>query len=228
MAKRAATRKQLLKEPDQFITFSGKLIALGRSNLKTILICTGILVALLLAGVTMRQISNRNENRASERIEKAMAKYSAALQDTDAKAAYDRVKTDFADIFSEYGSKDTVKIGRIMYGDICYNAGDADTAIVMYTRALDDFNQSPALKNIILNGLGHANVLKKEYPQSIRHFEMISSDNENTLKSSALFNLALLYETTGNKEKSTRYFEQLLNDFPGSMYGELIKEKISG
>jgi hypothetical protein len=35
MAKGSATRKQLLKEPDQFITFSGKLIAFGRSNLKT-------------------------------------------------------------------------------------------------------------------------------------------------------------------------------------------------
>jgi hypothetical protein len=41
MAKGAATRKQLLKEPDQFITFSGKLIAFGRTHLKTILIWCG-------------------------------------------------------------------------------------------------------------------------------------------------------------------------------------------
>ena len=74
MAKGAATRKQLLKEPDQFITFSGKLIAFGQSNLKTILISTGILLALLLAVVTVQQISHRNENRASERVEKAVAK----------------------------------------------------------------------------------------------------------------------------------------------------------
>jgi tetratricopeptide (TPR) repeat protein len=206
MAKGAATRKQLLKEPDQFITFSGKLIAFGRSNLKTILIGAGILLALLLAVVTVRQISHRNENRASERIEKAMAKYSAAIQDTNPKTAYDQIKTDFEDILDVYGSTNATKIARIIYGDISYKAGDADTAIAMYTKALDDFNQAPALKNIVLSGLGHAFVLKEEYPQSIRYFEMISADEEKTMKSDALFNLAWLYTATGEKEKGTAMY----------------------
>jgi tetratricopeptide (TPR) repeat protein len=228
MAKGAATRKQLLKEPDQFITFSGKLIAFGRSNLKTILISTGILLALLIVVVTVRQISHRNENRASERVEKAVAKYSAALQDTNPKTAYDRIKTDFEEIFDVYGSKNAVKIARIVYGDISYKAGDADTAIAMYTKALDDFNQSPALKNIVLSGLGYAFVLKKELPQSIRYFEMISADKENTMKSGALFNLAWLYEETGEKEKAASLYKQLLTDFPESMYSDLVREKVSG
>ncbi|MBC2711859.1 MAG: tetratricopeptide repeat protein [Desulfosarcina sp.] len=228
MAKGAKTRKQILKDPDQFITFSGKLIAFGRSNLKTILISAGVIVALLLAVATVRQVSDRNENRASELVEKAMAKYSAALQDTNPKTAYDRVKTDFAEIFGEYGSKNAVNIARIIYGDISYSAGDADTAIAMYTRSLDDFSQSPALKNIVLSGLGHAFVLKKDYPQSIRYFEMISADKENTMKSGALFNLAWIYEATGEKEKSTALYKQLLADFPDTMYGDLVREKFSG
>ena len=228
MAKGAATRKQLLKEPDQFITFSGKLIAFGRSNFKMILIAAGILVALLLTVATVRQVSNRNENRASELVENAVAKYSAALQDTNPKTAYDRVNTDFTHIFDKYGSKNAVKIARIIYGDISYHAADADTAIAMYAQALDDFNQSPALKNIVLSGLGHAYVLKKEFPQSIRYFEMISADKEKAMKSGALFNLAWLYEATGEKEKSTALYKQLLADFPDTMYGDLVREKVSG
>jgi tetratricopeptide (TPR) repeat protein len=226
MAKGAATRKQLLKEPDQFITFSGKLIAYGRTHLKMILIGAGSILVLLLVVATVRQISSRNENIASERVEKAVTKYSAALQDTDPNTAYDRVKTDFNDIFDNYGSKNAVKIARIIYGDISFNAGDADTAISMYTKALDDFSQSPALKNIVLSGLGHAYILKNEYPQSIRYFETISTDRESTMKSGSLFNLAWLYEATGQKEKSTALYEQLLADFPDTMYGELVREKI--
>jgi tetratricopeptide (TPR) repeat protein len=228
MAKGVATRKQLLKEPDKFITFSGKLIAFGRSNLKTILISSGILVALLLAMVTVRQISNRNENRASERVEKTVATYSAALQDTNPKSAYDRIKTDIADIFDQYGSTEAAKIARIIFGNFSYDAGDADTAIAMYKQALDDFIGLPAIKNIVLNGLGYAFVLKKEYPQSIQYFEMILADKENTLKGSAIFNLAWLYEETGDKEKSVAMYNQLLTDFPESMYGELVKEKVGG
>ena len=228
MTKGAVTRKQLLKEPDQFITFSGKLIAFGRSNLKTILIGAGSIFILLMVIVTVRQISHRNENRASELVEKAVAKYSAALQDTNPETAYDRVKSDFSDIFDEYGSKNAVKIARIIYGDISYHAGDADTAIALYTRALEDFNQSPALKNIVLSGLGYAYVLKKDYPQSIRYFEIISADKEHTMKSGALFNLAWLYETTGEKEKSAALYKQLLSDFPDTMYGDLVREKVNG
>lgn len=228
MAKGAATRKQLLKEPDQFITFSGKLIAFGRSNAKTILISTGIILALLLALVTVRQVSHRNESRASALVEKAVTKYSAALQDTTPQTAYDRVKTDFAAIFDKYDSKNAAKVARIIYADISYNAGDADTAIAMYTHALDDFNQSPAMKNIVLSGLGYAFILKAEYPRSIHYFEMISADKDNTMKSGALFNLAWLYEAAGEKEKGASMYKQLLTDFPESMYADLVREKVSG
>jgi tetratricopeptide (TPR) repeat protein len=227
MAKREATRKQLLKEPDQFITFSGKLIAFGQSHLKTILICAGGLLALLLVAVTVNQVMDRNENRASELVEKAVAKYSAALQDTNPKTAYDRVKTDFSDLFDKYGSKKAVKLARIIYGDISYNAEDAETAITMYTQALEGAGQSQALKPIVLSGLGYAYALKNEYPQSIRYFETIMEASDATMKSSALFNLAWLYEANGEKEKSTARYKQLLADFPDTMYGDLVREKIN-
>jgi len=228
MAKGATSRKQLLKEPDKFITFSGKLIAFGRSNLKTILISSGIVVVLLLVIVTARQISHRNENKASEQVRRAVATYSAALQETDPKTAYDRVKIDFKDIFDQYGSTEAAKIARVIYGNISYDAEDADNAIAMYTQALDDFNLSPALKNILLSGLGYAFVMKKEYPKSIQYFEMITTDEENTLKSNALFNLGWLYEKTGEKEKSTAMYNQLIADFPESMYGDVVREKVGG
>lgn len=227
MAKGAATRKQLLKEPDQFITFSGKLIAFGRSHLKAILLGTAVILALLIAVTVVRQISDRNENQASEQIEKMMARYSAAVQDTDPETAYDRVKTDFAGILEAHDATNAAKIARIVYADISYHGGDAETAIAMYEQALDDFNQSAALKNIILSGLGHAYVLKEEYPESIRYFEMISASEEKTMKSGALFNLAWLYETTGQKDKSTAMYKQLLADFPDTMYADLVKERIS-
>jgi tetratricopeptide (TPR) repeat protein len=228
MAKGAVTRKQLLNEPDTFITFSGKLIAYGKSHLKIILSCLAVVLLSLIIVATVSQVSLRNENKASERVEKAVAKYTSVLQDKDSKAAYEQVKKDFNDIFDAYGSKNAVKIARIVYGDMSYSAGDADTAITMYSQALDDFSQSPELKNIILSGLGHAYLLKKEYPPSIRYFEMISESKEKTLKNDALFKLALLYEATGEKERSVAQYQRILADFPDTLYGDLIREKING
>jgi tetratricopeptide (TPR) repeat protein len=225
MAKKTVTRKQLLKEPDQFITFSGKLIAFGREHAKAITIGAGSILAVILIVVLAGQISDRNENKASARVEKVLADYTAALQDTNAETAYDRVKPEFEAIFDSYGSKNAAKLARIVYGDISFNAGDADTAIAVYQRALDDFSQKKALKILVLNGLGHAHAHKGQYPESIRYFEMILEESQHTMKSEALFQLAWLYEATGEKEKSNARYEQLRDDFPDSMYAELVKEK---
>ncbi|BBO77033.1 hypothetical protein DSCW_44500 [Desulfosarcina widdelii] len=227
MAKVTVTRKQLLKEPDQFITFSGKLIAFGRSHLKTILIGAGVFLALIVAAAVVGQISNRNESKASRMVEQALAKYSAALRDTDAKTAYDRAKDDFAEIFNRYGSKSAAKIARIVYGDISYNAGDAETAIAMYSQALDDLGDASSLKNIVLSGLGHAYLLKGSHADAIRCFEQLSRDEEMTMKRGALLNLAWLYDKAGEKEKSRASYEALLADFPNTMYGDLVREKIN-
>lgn len=227
MAKGTVTRKQLLKEPDQFITFSGKLIAFGRSHLRTILIGAGVFVALVVAAAVVVQISSRNESNASRMVEQTLAKYSAALGDTDAKTAYDRVKGDFEEIFGRYGSKSAAKIARIVYGDISYNAGDAETAIAMYTQALEDLDNDSSLKNIVLSGLGHAYLLKGAHADAIRCFETLSQEKETTMKSGALFNLAWLYDEAGETEKSRARYQTLLAEFPDTVVGELVKEKIN-
>lgn len=227
MAKGTVTRKQLLKEPDQFITFSGKLIAFGRSHLKTILIGAGVFFALIVAAAVVGQISNRNESKASRMVEQVLTKYSAALRDADAKTAYDRVKDDFAEIFDEYGSKSAAKIARIVCGDISYKAGDADTAIAMYTQALEDLGDASSLKNIVLSGLGHAYLLKGSQADAIRCFETLSREGELTMKNGALLNLAWLYDKAGEKEKSRASYEALLAEFPNTMYGDLVREKIN-
>ena len=139
MAKGGVSRKQLLNEPDKFMTFTGKLIAYAKSHLKVILSCAAVIFVSLIIIATVSQVSRRNEVKASERVEKLVAKYSSVLQDEDAKVAYEQVKSDFNDLFDVYGSKRAVKIARIVYGDMSYSAGDADTAIAMYSHALDDF-----------------------------------------------------------------------------------------
>lgn len=186
------------------------------------------MLALVVAAITAYQISVNNANKASILVDKAVAKYSAALKATNPKTAYQRVKTDFSHIFKQYGSKKAVRYARIIYGDICYRAGDADQAISMYSRALNDFGQSPALKPLLLSGLGHAYMLQKEYPQAVRYFKMITADNEKILKSDALFNLAWLYEKNGDKKKSIATYKQLLTDFPNTLYSQLAKEKVRG
>lgn len=228
MTKGAVTRKQLLKEPDQFITFSGKLIAFGRTHFKALLIGAGCFLTLLLVAATVHQISERNAYRASEAFERILAGYSTALQHSDPKSAYDLVKSDLKAFFEKHGSKKGMGLKRTVYAQISYRAGDTDTAIAMYGRALDDRDPDPAMKNLLWSGLAYAHVQKADYPPSIRYFERIAAGSEPTLRSDALFNLGWLYEHTGEQEKSRTIWRQLKSEFPNTFYEALIREQVSG
>lgn len=229
MAKKVKlTRKQLLKEPDEFITTTGKLIRWAKEHEKKIAWSLGVIFVLLILIVGLNQVSKSNEKAAFDLYTKAMAKYDAAAADNGPQEAYDRVKDDFSEIIDKYSGKNGGKLARIAFADICYNAGDADTAIPMYKSAMDDFGGDPAFKQILINSLGYAYEMKMDLDNAIHYFEMIASGESDMLKSSALFNLGRIYEKKGDREKSLAAFKKIESDFPDSRFLNIVKEKTAG
>ena len=89
-----------------------------------------------------------------------------------------------------------------------------------------DLNDEPFLKNLILSGLGYSYKAKKDYKTSAKYFEIILAIPDNSVKDEALFNLGELYAEIGDKDKSTDAFNKILSDHSGSMYTEIVKEKV--
>jgi tetratricopeptide (TPR) repeat protein len=52
--------------------------------------------------------------------------------------------------------------------------------------------------------------------------------DDQILRDEALFNLGVLYEKLGEMEKSEKAFNQIVSDFPDSMYINIIKERSAG
>lgn len=228
MAQGAIPRKQLLKEPDQFITFTGRLIAFGRSHRRAILVGTGGLLALLLVVTTINHLADRKERQATDQYRQLLATYAAAREETDANTAYERVKADAAAYFDRFGATQAASAARITFGDISYHGGDADTAISMYRHALEGAGQTTSMQNIILNGLAHALMAKGNDAEAIPYFEMIVEGGEKTMQADALFNLARLYAASGNQAKSDAAYQRLLADFPDTPYRDVVRESIGG
>ncbi|MFC1857100.1 tol-pal system YbgF family protein [Thermodesulfobacteriota bacterium] len=228
MTKKRVTRKQLLKEPDEFITFSGKLIRFGVENKVQIAVAFGIFFALLFLIAGTRFFSNRAENKAFAMLEKSLVQYVTISKDRGAHEALREVEKNFREIFEKYSRKDGGKVARLAYANICYQGGDPDQAIDLYNKALGDFDDKPSLKNLALSGLAYCYEAKQDYPAAIKFFEMIASGPETILKDEALFNLGRLYVATGNKEKSVEAYKKIISEYSDSIYIELAREKVTG
>lgn len=228
MAKRRVTRKELVKEPDEFITLTGKVIQWARDNVKPLIYGACAFLGLVIIVSGYRYYSSQQANAAAALFSKALMEYQAADKNGDPDKALAVARPDFERLINKYGGADEGRLGQILYGHLLMNGHAYDEAIRVYQESLGDFNGSPALRNTILNGLATAFMDKGDNTAAIDHFEKIVDGESTLLKDNALFNLALLYRMTGEKEKSQKAYSQLAADFPDSMFADIARENAAG
>jgi tetratricopeptide (TPR) repeat protein len=223
MAKRKkVSRKKLLKEPDEFITFSGKLIQFGMQHQKQITYGIGILAALVVIVAGYRFFSAQSENKAMLLLNQAVAKYEITIKTGDANQAYQSVAEDFQKVLNQYENRDGGKLAGVIFANICFDAGEYNRSIELYTKAQDDFKSHPIFYNLILSGLGYAYEQINENEQAASYFEKIVASKNQA------FNLGVLYEKLGQMQKSEKAFGQITSDYPDSIYIDIVKERSAG
>ena len=118
--KRKKTRKELLKEPDEFITLSGKLIGFAVEHKTLLTYSIAIILALAVIATGIRFFSIRAENKAAALLDNSLTKYQSLENEKKApEEVYGAVSSDFQLILDKYGSKESGKIARLTFANIC-------------------------------------------------------------------------------------------------------------
>ena len=229
MAKKAKkiTRKQLLHEPDEFLTQSGRLFKYAVEHKYQLLGVLGGIIALVLIISGFRYTSLKKADEAFARLEKGRTKYEALLAEKGPQQAYEQVREDFQKLLQRFSGQTGGKFARVIFADICYRGGHPDEAIALYNAALADFDD-PFYRHTILNGLGYAYEQKQDLQQAVAYFQQVAAAPNSVLKAEALFNAGRLYAALGEAEKSNQSFRQLTSEQPDSLYAELARERIGG
>ncbi|MGB9439698.1 MAG: tetratricopeptide repeat protein [Desulfobacterales bacterium] len=226
--KRKKTRKELLREPDEFMTISGKLIGFAVDHKNQLAYALGIIVILALIISGYRFFSIRAENNAAALLDKNLTKYNSLKADKQPDEVYGEVSADFQFILDKYKGKESAKLARIIYANICYNAGKYKQAIELFKTALTDFAKYPMIHQQILSNLGYAYEQEKDYSTAVGYFEKISTAPEPIMRDEALFHLGRLYDKLGENEKSREAYNKILTDHQDFIYIDLVKERMSG
>ncbi len=227
MAASKKSRKELLKKPDEFITFTGKAIRFVTDNQKPISYALYAVVAIVLIIFGYRFFAQRVEAKAFSMLEQTMAKYEAQKSATSAQEAYRNVSEEFQGIVAKYGGNAGGKLARASYANISYDAGDYNKAIELYKRSLNDFKDHPLVYNLILSGLGYAYAQTGDNSNAIMYFEKLVAATDSGNRDEALFVLGMLYEKSGEPDKSHQAFNQILSNYPNSMYFDIVEEKLA-
>jgi tetratricopeptide (TPR) repeat protein len=225
MAKKIS-RKKLLKEPDEFISFAGRLIQFGKKYQEKLIGGIAVLFVLLAIISVIRYLSGKNESEASMLLSKAQTKYEKALSSKKPQEAYKEVEKDFQKLLNDFSGQMAGKQARLIFADVCFEAGKIDQAIELYKASLKDWNKDPIIKNIILSSLGNAYKKKEDYKNALSYYEQIRNGGESFGKANALYNLGVLYAKKDETQKSQKAFKMIDQDYSNYIYAEIVKDKI--
>ncbi len=228
MAKKKITRKQLLKEPDEFLTLSTRLFRFVMENRGRVGVVMGGLLALAVAIAGFQYYQYRMGNRAFQELAEVRDRYAAAVADRNEADAYEAVKGDLKTLIDRHGGREAGRVARLTLANYAYDAGAPETAISLYEAALPDFSSRPGLRNLVLGGLAYAQEAVGNLSKAVNYFERITSDDNPVLRGEAYYHLGRLYEELGEADKSRTAYQTVVDDYGDSVYADLARDKTAG
>ncbi|MEJ2220109.1 MAG: tetratricopeptide repeat protein [Desulfobacterales bacterium] len=227
MAKKKKTRKQLLKEPDEFITLTGKAISFVTEYQKQISYTLYALVAVALIFFGYRFFAQRAETKAFALLGQTQSKYETLIKTSSETEVYSQVSDAFQSIIKKYGGNAGGKLARLIYANISYDARQYEKAIALYKQSLSDFKEDKFVYNMILSNLGHAYQRVGDEQNAAAYFEKAASAADSPVREEALFNLGLMYAKLGEAAKSQKTLQEILDNHPDSIYFDMVEEELS-
>jgi len=227
MATKKKTRKQLLKEPDEFITFTGKAITFVTGYQKQISYMLCAIMAIVLIFFGYRFFAQRAETKAFTRLGQTQSKYDTLKKTSSGTAAYSQVSEAFQSIIKKYGGNAGGKLARVIYANISYDAQQYEKAIALYKQSLNDFKNDKFVYNLIISNLGYAYQRVGDEQNAAAYFEKAASATNSPIREEALFNLGLIYEKLGETTKSQKTLQEILSNHPDSIYFDVVEEELN-
>jgi len=202
VAEKKPKRKELLKEPDEFITWSATVVAFARSNPRAIAIGVSVVVLIALVSLLYYGYENRRQATSHETLETAVRAYEslAVSADSQNSSEQDKLLNVFDQISKEYGNLPTGEISLLYSGHILFKKG-------AYNEALDKYNQFQSsdlarrgLGSLALYNVAESYMALKDYEKAINLFEQLTRDINSPYRREAYSSIARIYEMMGKKK----------------------------
>jgi predicted negative regulator of RcsB-dependent stress response len=210
VARQRITRKELLRQPDQFITRSARVIAWAESNAASILYGVGaVILAVVLVGGWFVWRANRHA-RAEALLYEAMevVQQDASQNDQMVKALQSLVR--------DYGGTPAAIQGYWNLGRLYFARAEYMAALEAYEQArsrLSGDGQTTLMDAMISLNMAYAEEAQGACEQALRNFETVLKAPAATwLRSEAYLGMGRCHEQSGVPGKAAEVYDRALTD----------------
>ncbi len=227
MAKKKVTRKQLLKEPDEFLTFSGRAALFIREHARQFTYLGGAVAAgvILYLGITTFK---------GYMDEKGQTTYNTAYYilaenagpEKDANALKESAEL-FQKVIDKYGMS---KVSRLALPELAYlmmAERKYDEAIGLYLKFLDKVPDNSPYQSLARLALAACYEASGELESAIESLSQVVDGPNDFFKEQAMLSLARVYRLDNQKDKSKKILEEFLEKYKSSPFLPIAKAHLA-
>lgn len=229
MAKEKVSRKELLKEPDEFLTVSARAIEYAQNNPRRIITAVAIII---LAVVAVIAYLSYRQNR----LEASQALYSQALyayveavggKEEPSDKRLEDIYAMFDRIAREYGSYPTGEMALLYTGHILFKQGRYEEALKRYTEMKSTGLVQEGLESLVMYHLAATRLAMKDYDAARDLFSELAKDPNSPYAREAYSSIAGIYEVQGKTKEAIQAYRQYLKMFPQAPDAPYVRSRIA-
>jgi outer membrane protein assembly factor BamD (BamD/ComL family) len=223
MAKKKITRKELLKDTDEFFTFSAKIANFVTTHMREIkfagLALAIIAVAYLGIHKYLEYVNKSGQNAYNE------AHY-LLVEEMKPDANPEKLKKSeelFRKVTDEHGLSKASRLALPQIAYLEFVNGNYDEAIDLYRRYLEKVSGKPEYETMANVALANCLEAKGDLKSAIEILSPLAERPDNPFAESAHLNLARLYRLDNQAEKARQLLEKFVETHPDSPFVDFAK-----
>lgn len=229
MAEKKLTRKELLKEPDEFLTITGRVIRYTRERPRRVAAGCALVVIVVLAAAGFYYHQKNREVRSHELFDQMSREYEVAAQSPTQPTPQklDELLAEFDSLTREYSSLPAGEMALLYSGHVLYMKQDYKGALERYARMQSTNLVKSGLGSLVLYHIAMTQLALKEYDKAVMLFDQLSKDSNSPYRREAYGAVARAYELMGKNKEAVQAYRQYLKMFPEAPDAAFVKARIA-
>jgi predicted negative regulator of RcsB-dependent stress response len=225
MAKRV-TRKELLKEEDEFTTFSGRAILFFKEHTRQLNYVMIGVAAVAVISVAFNFFTGRMNKKGQEAYNQAFYSLTPDME-SGATEVPPQAEEAFQRVLDDFGHSRVSWLARSQLARLKFQEGEYDDAISLYQEFSKAASDKPLYQSMARLALAACYEAKGEYEKAIEFLAEVTTNPEDTFKEQAMLDLARVYRLSDQEDKSKEILSAFVEDYETSPFLPFAKAHLN-
>jgi predicted negative regulator of RcsB-dependent stress response len=228
MAKKKLSRKELLKNTDEFLTLSGKVAQFVNQHMhqvKLVGIGLGVIaVAYIAIWGYMKHTNKMGQTAYNAAYNTLVQNFQSEKPDKDTIKKSEKL---FEEVISDYGMSKAADLALAQVGHAKFETKNFDDAIGYYDEFATKTSNNEAYETLTLLALAACYEAKGDMKKAEGILDGVIQSADNPFRESAMLNLERVYRLDNQPEKANELLKTFAKEYSNSPFFPMVKARLS-